>query len=403
MGRAVKILMIAPEPFFEPRGTPFSEYHRIRALIDLGHTVDLVTYPFGRDVSMPGLRLFRCARPPLIRDVRIGPSLAKIPLDLTLALTAVRRATSDRYDAVHSHEEGSIIGVMVALALGVPHLYDMHSSLPQQLTNFDFTRSRILKHLFARMERFVVRRSNVVVVICPHLAKLVNEIEPSVPSVLIENAPGSGDAPLTGSGQRIRTELGLGSDTPIVLYTGTFESYQGLDLLFDAARRVIASRPDVRFVLAGGRSDQVESARRQAEAAGIAAAVVFAGQRPAEDIPSFLDAASVLVSPRSTGTNTPLKIYQYLRSGRPIVATRLLTHTQVLDDEVAFLTAATADAFAEGILVALADPARARSIADQARELAQTKYSYEAYLARTRQACAYLIRDSAPQVAGGVA
>ena len=39
--------MIVPEPFFEPRGTPFSEYHRIRALLDLGHTVDLVTYPFG--------------------------------------------------------------------------------------------------------------------------------------------------------------------------------------------------------------------------------------------------------------------------------------------------------------------------------------------------------------------
>ena len=395
--------MIAPEPFFEPRGTPFSEYHRIRALIDLGHTVDLVTYPFGRDVSMPGLRLFRCARPPLIHDVRIGPSLAKIPLDLTLAFTAIRRAASDRYDAVHSHEEGSIIGVMLALALGVPHLYDMHSSLPQQLTNFDFTRSRILKYLFARMERFVVRRSNVVVVICPHLANLVSEIEPSVPSVLIENAPGSGDAPLNGSGQRIRAELGISCDTPIVLYTGTFESYQGLDLLFGAARHVIASRPDVRFVLAGGRPDQVASARQQAEASGVASAVVFAGQRPAEDIPSFLDAASVLVSPRSTGTNTPLKIYQYLRSRRPIVATRLLTHTQVLDDEVAFLTAATADGFGDGILAALADPARARSVADQARELAETKYSYEAYLARTRQACAYLIRDSAPQVAGGVA
>ncbi len=395
--------MIAPEPFFEPRGTPFSEYHRIRALIDLGHTVDLVTYPFGRDVSMPGLRLFRCARPPLIHDVRIGPSLEKIPLDLTLAVTAIRRAVSDRYDAIHSHEEGSIIGVLLALALGVPHLYDMHSSLPQQLTNFEFTKSRILKHVFARMERFVVRRSNVVVVICPHLASLVSEIEPSVPSVLIENAPGSGDAPLDGSGQRVRRDLGLGEDTPIVLYTGTFESYQGLDLLFAAARHVIASRPDVRFVLAGGRPEQIETAREQAETAGVANAVVFAGQRPAEEIPSFLDAASVLVSPRSTGTNTPLKIYQYLRSGRPIVATRLLTHTQVLDDDVAFLTAATADAFAAGIVAALADPARARSVADQARELAETKYSYEAYLGRTRQACAYLIRDSAPQVAGGVA
>jgi glycosyltransferase involved in cell wall biosynthesis len=395
--------MIAPEPFFEPRGTPFSEYHRIRALIDLGHTVDLVTYPFGRDVAMPGLRLFRCARPPLIRDVRIGPSMAKIPLDLTLAFTAIRRAAADRYDAIHSHEEGSIIGVLLALVLGVPHLYDMHSSLPQQLTNFEFTKSRLLQHLFARMERFVVRRSSVVVVICPHLAQLVSEIEPSVPSVLIENAPGSGDAPLDGSGRRIRAEFGLGDETPVVLYTGTFESYQGLDLLFAAARHVLASRPDVRFVLAGGRPEQIEIARRQAAAAGVASAVLFAGQRPAEEIPAFLDAASVLVSPRSTGTNTPLKIYQYLRSGRPIVATRLLTHTQVLDDDVAVLTSATAEAFGAGILTVLADPVRARSIAGQARELATTKYSYEAYLARTRQACAYLNRDSAPQVAGGVA
>ena len=50
----MRILMIAPEPFFEPRGTPFSEFHRIRALTDLGHEVDLVTYPFGQDVAMPG-------------------------------------------------------------------------------------------------------------------------------------------------------------------------------------------------------------------------------------------------------------------------------------------------------------------------------------------------------------
>ena len=63
----MRILMIAPEPFFEPRGTPFSEFHRIRALTALGHQVDLVTYPFGQDVSMPGLRVFRSLRPPFVR------------------------------------------------------------------------------------------------------------------------------------------------------------------------------------------------------------------------------------------------------------------------------------------------------------------------------------------------
>ena len=200
--------MIAPEPFFEPRGTPFSEYHRIRALLELGHTVDLVTYPFGSDVSLPGLRVFRCLRPAFVRDVRIGPSLAKVPLDLLLALTALRRAASERYDAVHSHEEGSYIGVPIAKLLGLPHLYDMHSSLPQQLTNFAFSRSRMLARLFTWMERFVVRRSRVVVVICPHLQDVVRAIEPAVPAVLIENAPGSGDTPIAGSGARVRAELG---------------------------------------------------------------------------------------------------------------------------------------------------------------------------------------------------
>ncbi|MEN3338712.1 MAG: hypothetical protein V7647_2388 [Acidobacteriota bacterium] len=395
--------MIAPEPFFEPRGTPFSEYHRIRALLELGHTVDLVTYPFGSDVSLPGLRVFRCMRPPFLQDVRIGPSLAKIPLDLLLALTALRRAASERYDAVHSHEEGSYIGVPIATLLGLPHLYDMHSSLPQQLTNFAFSQSRILTHVFTWMERFVVRRSRVVVVICPHLQDVVHAIEPGVPAVLIENAPGSGDTPVAGSGARIRAELGIPAAAPIVLYTGTFEAYQGLDLLFAAARHVAATRPDARFVLAGGRPEQIAAARLLVDRAGVGDAVVFAGQRAAEDIPLFLDAADVLVSPRSIGTNTPLKIYQYLRSGRPIVATRLLTHTQVLNDDVAILTAATPEGFADGILAALTDPERARAVGYSARALADSKYSYEAYLTRTRQACAHLSGEATPQVAGGLA
>ena len=135
--------MIAPQPFFEPRGTPFSEFHRIRALTDLGHTVDLVTYPFGQDVTLPGLRVFRSWRVPFLTRVKIGPSLAKIPLDALLTLTAVRRAMSDRYDAVHSHEEGGVIGVLLAAVLRVPHVYDMHSSLPQQLTNFAFYSKRL--------------------------------------------------------------------------------------------------------------------------------------------------------------------------------------------------------------------------------------------------------------------
>jgi len=91
-----------------------------------------------------------------------------------------------------------------------------------------------------------------------------------------------------------------------------------------------------------------------------------------------------------------------LRAGRPIVATRLLTHTQVLHDDVAILTEPTPDAFAGGILRALSDPQGAAAIGARASRLAAVKYSYDAYLARTREAVARLSPRTAAEVAGGV-
>jgi len=396
----VRILMIAPEPFFEPRGTPFSEFHRIRALTELGHQVDLVTYPFGQDVSMPGLRVFRCLRPPFVMAAKIGPSAAKIPLDALLTLTVLRRALAERYDAIHSHEEGGLIGVAFAAVLRIPHLYDMHSSLPQQLTNFAFSRSRLMRRLFLAIERLMIRRSRVVIVICPSLEDTVREIEPSARTVLIENAPGSAEGEATPEqATAARRTLGLADAVPVVLYTGTFEAYQGLDLLFEAMALVKAARPDAWLVLAGGKPEQIAKARERARMAGAEDVTMFVGERPASEIPSFLLAADALVSPRSRGTNTPLKIYQYLRSGKPIVATRLLTHTQVLSDETAILTAATPADFAAGILAALNDRQRAAAVGERARALAATKYSYAAYLERTRQACEAL---APPDAAGAV-
>ena len=90
--------MLAPEPFFEPRGTPFSEYHRIKALTELGHHVDLVTYPVGADVDLPNLRIIRSARPPGISGVRIGPSWTKVVLDAFLVVTALRQARREKYE-----------------------------------------------------------------------------------------------------------------------------------------------------------------------------------------------------------------------------------------------------------------------------------------------------------------
>ena len=382
--RPLRILMLAPEPFFEPRGTPFSEFHRIKALTELGHSVDLVTYPFGADVSLEGLRIIRSPRPPLMTKVRVGPSFTKLVLDGFLAVTAWRRSRRERYDLIHSHEEAGYFGVGLARRLGIPHLYDMHSSLPQQLTNFRFARSRILRRAFELMENRTIFGSDAVVTICQDLQDHVTAMGAGDRAVLIENVMGGDvEEPPLCSPDDIRRRWNIAANAPLILYTGTFEPYQGLDLLLGASEIVARTHPDARVLVVGGRPEQVAAVRAKAPGCH----VILAGYQPARNIPSFLAAADILASPRISGTNTPLKIYTYLRSGRPIVATDLLTHTQVLDRETALLVKPEPEAFAAAIIRLIEQPPLRQQLSSAACERARTRYSRDAYVSRTREVC----------------
>lgn len=370
--------MIAPEPIFQPRGTPLSVVGRLKAFSDMGHEVDLLTYPMGETVPLPGLRIFRTRSIPGVRNVKIGPSLTKIPLDFLLMLMTADRLRKKRYDLIHTHEEAGLWGTALSRWFGVPHVYDMHSSLPQQLRNFNFTRSRWIRRLFESLEGWVLKYASAVITICPDLEAHVSARFPGRGSVLIENvldyATVFGE---TDRSESIRKQHGLNGET-VALYAGTFEPYQGLDMLIRAAAHVLKSQ-SVRFLMVGGHPEQVQFYRKQADEAGLSAHFIFIGQVKPEDVPSYIRCANLLLSPRISGTNTPLKIYSYLRSGLPVVATRLLTHTQVLNDACAELTGIEPESFAEGILRVLQDPKSAARKIQNARKLADEKYSASLY------------------------
>jgi len=387
------ILMIAPQPFFQPRGTPFSEFYRIRALTELGHTVDLVTYAIGEDVEMAGLSIYRTIGVPGIREVRIGPSLAKLPLDALIFVWSLKRLLFTRYDLLDCHEEAGLMGVFFSKVFRIPTVYDMHSSLPEQLENFRYSKSRLLRYLFDLAERITIKGSDAVIHICPYLGEVSEKVDADTPRFLIENSPlaESGTIADEVHARDKRTELGL-SDAFVLLYTGTFEAYQGLDLLYEALARV--SDPSVRLLMVGGKPEQVDEARAEVARAGVADRVVFTGAKPPGEMPLYLAVGDALVSPRSHGKNTPLKIYSYLQSGKPIVATRILTHTQVLDDEVAVLTEPSPESFAIGISLLVADPVKAKALGEAAKRRSAAEYSYEHYLERTRRLLDYVSGES---------
>jgi glycosyltransferase involved in cell wall biosynthesis len=185
-----------------------------------------------------------------------------------------------------------------------------------------------------------------------------------------------------GGGEQVRGELGLPADTPVVLYSGTFERYQGLPLLLDAVPAVRARHPRATFVLLGADGKAGQEMRREVAERGLDDAVRVLDRQPQERLPGFLAMADVLVSPRLYGGNTPLKSYDYLAAGRPIIATDIPAHRAVLTDRTALLVRPDAEALAEGIAGLLAEPARARELAEGAREYAASALRWPAFVER---------------------
>ena len=368
--------MLAPEPFFQPRGTPISVYFRLKALSAMGHQVDLITYPLGEDRIFPGLKIFRIPRLPGLLRIKIGPSFAKIPLDMMMAGWCLGKLIKKRYDVIFSHEEASFFGALFAKWGRIPHIYDMHSSLPQQLDNFDFTRSRAVKTIFRVLEKFVLKNSSSVIVICLDLYQQVKQMGFSEKSILLENFC-EFDSPLLTQNRRMKLRKRFAADNQkLVLYAGNFQSYQGIDLFLRAAAQI----PDQRvvFLLVGGSPENVREKKRFTEELGLSERVHFTGQVPPSQVSHYIDIADVLVSPRTAGTNTPLKIYSFLKSGKPVVATDLRTHTQVLDENIALLEEPEPDKMASAIKSACFDP-EAEQRAERAASMALKKYSFSRY------------------------
>lgn len=379
----MRILMIAPEPFFQPRGTPISVYFRLKALSDLGHKVDLVTYPLGEDKHFKNVKILRISNFFSFRKIKIGPSLAKIPLDFHLFFKTIRQLTKARYDLIFSHEEAGLFGVVLAKLWRLPHLYDMHSSLPQQLENFNFSRSKILKQIFVWIERFILKNSKSLIVICPDLLNKVKAEGFGNKAVLLENIIDFQQPEISQEEIKKKRAEFASEDQEIVLYAGNFQPYQGVSLLLKAAAQVSDKR--VVFLLVGETPKGVEQMKNHARDLRILDKLHFTGQVAPSEVPMYISMADVLVSPRITGTNTPLKIYSFLKSGKPVVATKLWTHTQILDNKIAILVKPEAKSMAEGIKRALFDK-KGEKCAKAAKEMADKEYTFQRYREKITEA-----------------
>jgi glycosyltransferase involved in cell wall biosynthesis len=322
------------------------------------------------------VRYCRCANPFGLRRVPVGLSLAKLLLDVALVTELARRLGSGLYTCIHAVEEAAFPAVVLGRRFRVPVIYDMQSSLPEQLARYRVFRGPMQTPL-RRLERWLLRQADSVV----SSAGLAARVRAAVPGVRLREWQYSGTLSPAAPEDvtALRADLGLAPGRPVVLYTGTFEGYQGLPELLAAIPLVRTEVPEAAFVLVGAEeSGGTTIERHHMELVRSALRVVR--RQPRERIPRFLALADVVVSPRAYGDNLPLKVFDYLAAGKPIVATDIPAHRAVLGDDRALLTRAWSPDLARAIVRLLRDPGLAARLGDAGRAYSEERFGWFAFV-----------------------
>ena len=133
------------------------------------------------------------------------------------------------------------------------------------------------------------------------------------------------------------------------------------------------------FVIIGGADSEIAYWRAWLAERGCAQNVSFIGKRPPDILPCYLAGADILLSPRVAGVNTPLKLLDYLKVSRGIVATDHPANRLILDETTAELTPLTAEGFADGIVRLARDSERRARLAANCRRLIDERYNFNVF------------------------
>ena len=306
-----------------------------------------------------------------------GLSLAKLCCDAAMLVKVLAMRVRRRYDVIHGVEEAAMLAWLMSWFSRTPYVFDMDSSMPQQIAD-KLSLPGFVRQWLERVEAMGLRRSVGVLAVCKSLEDRARAAAPRAKVLRLEDISLlDHDAEVD---EDLRASLGLAGN--VLLYVGNFEPYQGIDLLLEALARGVAEHPEMDLVLIGGTQAHIAQYQDQADTLGIAGKTHFIGPRPVDKLAAYLRQADVLVSPRTQGGNTPMKVYSYLDSGVAVLATDLDTHTQAMDPQIAVLAPPEPDAFGQAMVRLCRDPGERAKLAAAATRRVAERYSKPAYRAK---------------------
>jgi glycosyltransferase involved in cell wall biosynthesis len=210
----------------------------------------------------------------------------------------------------------------------------------------------------------------------------------------VETVTGAVDTDMFAPDPAARAEIRklFSFDSPVIGYVGTFQEWHGIAELIEAAAHVLKRRPDTKFLMVGPYYKETQG---KVQSAGMGRSFVFTGPIPYVDVPKYINAADVLVAPynpgkieskeqiRKHGLGAPLKVYEYMAVGKPVITTDVKPISDPVEDGVTGYLVPPGDsgALARSLERLLENPGSFGKMGLSARQSMIDNYSW-AFLAR---------------------
>ncbi len=274
----------------------------------------------------------------------------------------------------------NVAGALAAGAARVPLVLEVNYT---DATPLYRRRSRLLRPLARRLEKFTLGSADRIAAVSTILSRQIaaSGIDPAR-VVVLPNAADPRRFRAEISGAAVRARYGL-TDARVIGFTGAFFPWHGVALLIDALPEVFRRVPDAAALLVGEGPERPALEARVREC-GLSERVRFAGWIGHERLPEHIAAFDVAVMPDSNEYGSPMKIFEYMAMGKPVVAPRLgPLEDGILDGDTGILVP-RGDAAALGAALAalLEDTARRSAMGARAREHVLERHTWDKNAAR---------------------
>ncbi len=321
--KCMKILIIAPTPFFADRGTHIRILEEALALEKLGHSLTIVTYSLGKGIQgKTNIKIERIF-PWLFwyNKLEAGPDWQKVLLDLILIGKSLLVARREKPDIIHAHlHEGVLIGWLIKNILfwrKIKLVADFHGSLVNEMISHGYLSNGILKKFFSFLEKIICQMGAVAIASSSENAKMIsairkgNEVEVVLDGVNLDVYSQKTDK------EQIKKEFGIPVDKKIAIYAGGLVPNKGINYLLGAIKEITAKNSEIHFVIAGY---PYEYTKKYLEENNLFSRVTLISPLSYFDLPRILRAGDIGIDPKDSSIGQASgKILQYMAAGLPVV------------------------------------------------------------------------------------